>query len=165
MNVSKNGVKPIPDGHQTLTPHLVVKGGSEAIAFYKKAFGAQELGCSLGPDGKSVMHAGLKIGNSIVYLADEFPNMDCRSPQALGGTTIVLHMYVDDVDAAFNQAVAAGAKVRMPVTDMFWGDRYGQLNDPFGHVWALATHREDLSREEIEKRAKAAFCGPTHAKA
>jgi PhnB protein len=165
MVQQKTRVKPIPEGHHTITPHLVVRGGAEAIAFYKKAFGAEELGRSPGPDGMSIMHAGLKIGDSILFLNDEFPDMGCRSPQALGGSPITLHLYVKDVDAVFKQAVAAGAQVRMPVTDMFWGDRYGQVTDPFGHVWALATHIEDLTREEIEKRANTAFCEPPVAKA
>ena len=149
-------IKPIPDGFHTLTPHLVVKGASQAIEFYKKAFGAEELGRLTGPNGNSVMHADLKIGDSHIFLVDEFPEMDCRGPQSIGGTPVTIHMYVEDVDAAFDKAVAAGATEQMPVADMFWGDRYGVLTDPFGHSWSLASHKEDLTPEEIAKRAQAA---------
>jgi uncharacterized glyoxalase superfamily protein PhnB len=142
----------------TLTPHLVVKGASKAIEFYKKAFGAEEIGRLSAPDGKSVMHADLKIGDSHIFVVDEFPEMDSRGPQSFGGTPVTIHMYVEDVDAAFGKAVAAGAKVRMPLADMFWGDRYGILNDPFGHSWSLATHKEELTPDEIRKRAQGA-CG------
>jgi uncharacterized glyoxalase superfamily protein PhnB len=154
-------VKPIPDGCDTLIPHLVVKGASEAIEFYKKAFGAVEVSRAPGPDGKSLMHAELMLGGSRLFLVDEFPEMNCRAPQSLGGTPVTIHMFVEDVDAAFAKAVAAGAQVRMPLADMFWGDRYGTLADPFGHAWSLATHREDLTGDEIAKRAQAAFadCG------
>jgi PhnB protein len=151
-------IKPIPSGFHTLTPHLVVKGASKAIEFYKKAFGAEEITRAPGPDGKSLMHADLKIGDSHVFLVDEFPEMDCRGPQTVGGTPVTIHMYVEDVDAAFSKALAAGAQVKMPLSDMFWGDRYGVLVDPFGHSWSLATHKEDLTPEEIGKRAQAA-CG------
>jgi len=156
-----NRVKPIPSGFHTLTPHLVVKGASRAIDFYKKAFGAQEIGRLTGPDGKSIMHANLKIGDSHVFLVDEMPQMGCRGPESIGATPVTIHMYVEDVDAAFGKAVAAGAQVRMPVADMFWGDRYGILTDPFGHSWSLATHKEDLSPEEIGKRAQSACSGAT----
>jgi PhnB protein len=152
-------INPIPEGHHTLTPHLVVKGASEAIEFYKRAFGAEELARMPGPDGKSIMHAALKIGDSRLFLVDEFPEMGCVGPQALGGSPVTIHIFVEDVDAIFNQAVSAGAEVRMPLMDAFWGDRYGQLIDPFGHKWSLATHKEDLTPEEISKRAEAAFSG------
>src|SRR5215510_7117931 len=152
-------VKPIPSGFHTLTPHLVVKGASKAIEFYKKAFGAQEIGRLAAPDGKSIIHADLKIGDSHVFLVDEIPGMDCRGPESIGGTPITIHMYVEDVDAAFGKAVTAGAKVRMPLADMFWGDRYGVLADPFGHSWSLASHREDLAPDEIAKRAQSACTG------
>jgi uncharacterized glyoxalase superfamily protein PhnB len=152
-------VKPIPSGFQTLTPHLVVKGASRAIDFYKKAFGAQEIGRLTGPDGKSIMHADLKIGDSHVFLVDEFPQMGCRGPEGGSGTAVTIHIYVEDVDAAFGKAVAAGAQVKMPVSDMFWGDRYGVLTDPFGHAWSIATHKEDLAPEEIRKRARTACTG------
>jgi uncharacterized glyoxalase superfamily protein PhnB len=142
----------------TLTPHLVVKGASQAIEFYKKAFGAQEMARLGAPDGKSLYHADLKIGDSHFFLVDEFPEAGGLSPESIGGSSVSIHMYVEDVDGAFNRAVAAGAKVKLPVADMFWGDRYGVLTDPFGHSWSLATHKEDLSPEEIRTRAQAA-CG------
>ena len=151
--------KAIPEGFHTLTPHLIVKGASQAIEFYKKAFGAEEIVRMPGPDGKSVMHAELKIGDSRLLLADEFPQMGSLGPQGTAGTPIGIHVYVEDVDAAFNSAVAAGSQVRMPVADMFWGDRYGIVVDPFGHRWSLATHKEDLTPEEIGKRAQTAFAG------
>ena len=149
-------VKPIPTGMHTLTPHLVVEDASKAIEFYKKAFGAQEIGRVTTPDGKSVMHADLKIGDSHFFLVDEFPEMDCRGPKSVGGTPVTIHMYVEDVDAAFGKAVTAGAQVKMPLADMFWGDRYGALTDPFGHAWSLATHKEDVTPEEIRKRTQTA---------
>jgi uncharacterized glyoxalase superfamily protein PhnB len=150
-------VASIPRGYHTVTPHLTVRGAAEAIDFYTRAFGALERGRMPGPNGKAIMHAELQIGNSIVFLADEFPDMGCRAPQTLGGATGTLHLYVRDVDRAFQQAVAAGAEVRMPVTDMFWGDRYAKVADPFGHEWGLATHKEDLSAREIGRRAEAFF--------
>jgi uncharacterized glyoxalase superfamily protein PhnB len=152
-------VKAIPSGFNTLTPHLVVKGANKAIEFYKNAFGAQELDRLPGPDGKSIMHADLKIGDSHVFLGDEFPQMGCRGPEGTAGTPVTIHMYVEDVDAAFGKALAAGARVKMPLSDMFWGDRYGVLTDPFGHAWSLATHKEDLAPEEIRKRAQSACAG------
>lgn len=155
----KNPIKAIPEGHHTLTPHLVVKEASKAIEFYQKAFGAREVGRLAGPDGKSIMHADLMIGDSHIFLVDEFPQMNCRGPQSIGGTPVTIHMYVEDVDAAFNKAVAAGAQVTMPVADMFWGDRYGVLADPFGHAWSIASHREDVTPEEIGQRAQGAFAG------
>ena len=149
--------KAIPGGYYTITPHLSVRGAARAIEFYKRAFGAKELMRMPGPDGKTIMHAELKIGDSIFFLNDEFPDMGCPSPQSLGGTPSALHLYVKDVDAAFNRAVAAGAQVRMPVSDMFWGDRYGKIIDPFGHEWGIGTHKEDLTPEEIRKRGEAFF--------
>ena len=146
--------KSIRDGFRTVTPYLTVKGAAQAIEFYKRAFGAQEVQRMNGPDGKTVMHAEIKIGDSIVMLADEFPQ-GSRSPQTLGGTTAGIFLYVPDVDSAFKKAVDAGAKATMPPADMFWGDRFGKLADPFGHEWSMATHKEDLTREEIEKRGKA----------
>jgi uncharacterized glyoxalase superfamily protein PhnB len=151
--------KPIPSGFHTLTPHLVVKGANKAIEFYKQAFGAQELGRSAGPDGKSIMYADLKIGDSHLFLVDEFPEMGCHAPSSTAGTPVTIHMYVEDVDAAFGKALAAGAHVKMPLSDMFWGDRYGVLTDPFGHAWSLATHKEDLGPEEIRKRTQSAYAG------
>ena len=152
----KTTIKAIPDGYHTLTPHLVVKGAAQAIEFYKKAFGAEEIRRMPGPDGKSLMHAELKIGDSRLFLVDEFPEMDCRGPQSIGGSPVTIHMYVNDVDAALDKAVSAGAQVQMPLADMFWGDRYGVLTDPFGHSWSIATHKEDLTPEEIGERAKGA---------
>jgi len=153
----KNATKSIPDGFHTLTPHLVVKGASKAIEFYKKAFGAKELKRMAGPDGKSIIHADLQIGDSHLLLVDEFPEMNARGPQSFGGSPVSIHMFVEDVDVAFEQALAAGAEVRMPLADQFWGDRYGVLADPFGHIWSLATHKEDLTPEEIGERMQSAF--------
>lgn len=147
-------VKPIPEGMHTITPHLVCEGAAEAIEFYKKAFGAVERGRMPGPDGK-IMHAMLSIGDSPLMLNDDFPEMaGGRGPKALQGSPVTLHLYVEDVDAAFAKAVAAGATVRMPVADMFWGDRYGQVTDPFGHHWSLATHKQDLTSEQITEGMK-----------
>jgi len=148
--------KPIPEGLHTVTPHLAIRDAAKAIEFYKKAFGAQVVGVHHMPDGK-VMHAELKIGDSVVMLADEFPGAPCLSPQSVGGTTSVMHIYVEDADSRYNSAVAAGATALMPVMDMFWGDRYGQVKDPFGHVWAIATHTEDVPPAELEKRGAAMF--------
>ena len=148
--------KPIPDGHRTVTPYLTVQGAAKAIEFYKRAFGAHDEGRMDSPDGKRVIHAEIRIGDSIVMLSDEFPQGN-RSPQTLGGTTATVFLYVPDVDSAFQRAVDAGAKAIMPPADMFWGDRFGKLADPFGHEWAMATHKEDLSEEEIAERSKAAM--------
>jgi len=153
----KNQIKAVPDGFHTLTPHLVVKGASQAIEFYKKAFGAEEIKRLPGPDGQSLIHAELKIGNSRLLLVDEFPEMDCRGPKSVGGSPVSIHMFVEDADAAFDKALAAGAEVRMPLADQFWGDRYGVLTDPFGHIWSIATHKENLTPQEIGERAQAAF--------
>ena len=153
----KTRVLPIPAGYHAITPYLSIRGAADAIEFYKRAFGAKELERMPGPDGQSIMHAELKIGDSIVFLADEFPDMGSRAPESLGGTTGTLHVYVKDVDAAFARAVAAGAQVRMPLADMFWGDRYAKVADPFGHEWGLGTHKEDLTPKEIAKRAEAFF--------
>ena len=145
---------PVPQGHHTATPGLTVKDGNRAIEFYKKAFGAEEVTRMNGPGGKGVMHAALKIGDSMLFLNDEFPGMNVQSPETLKGTTQSIYLYVQDVDSAFNRAVSAGARVVMPVTDMFWGDRFGKLADPFGHEWGLATHVEDLTDEEVRQRSK-----------
>lgn len=153
---SKKKVAAVPRGFHALTPYLVVRDAPKAIEFYKQAFGAKVRGVHCTPDGK-VMNADLQIGDSILLLNDEFPGMKCTSPQALGGTTSTIHIYAKDVDSLFARAVAAGASVVMPVSDQFWGDRYGQLLDPFGHSWSLATHKEDLSAKEIEKRGQAVF--------
>jgi PhnB protein len=147
--------KAIPEGFHAITPAIVVRNATQAIEFYKKAFGAQELSRMLGPDKKTIAHAELKIGDSIVFLSDEFPGAPCESPQKLGGTSVTLHLYVPDVDSSFKKAVGAGAKENMPVQDMFWGDRYGRVVDPFGHIWGILTHKEDVSPQEMEKRAEA----------
>ncbi len=143
-------VKPIPEGRHTVTPHLTVKGCAQAIEFYKKAFGAREISRHAGPDG-GIMHAEIKIGDSGIFLNDEFPQMRCLGPLALNGTPVVIHLQVEDVDKLFSQAVQAGATALMPVADMFWGDRYGVLEDPFGHRWSVATHQRDLTPAEIKK--------------
>lgn len=145
-------VKTIPDGYHTLTPYLTIRDAARAIDFYKRAFGAEEHFRMPSPKGL-IMHAEIQIGDSIVMISDEVPEMGNKSPQTLGGVPIQLFFYVDDVDRAFQRAVDAGAQVKMPVADMFWGDRYGSLVDPFGHQWALATHKEDLTPEEIGRRA------------
>ncbi len=148
--MSNPSVKSIPEGMHTLTPHLVCAGATDAIAFYAKAFGAVELSRLPGPGGK-LMHAALRIGDSHLMLVDEMPEWGALGPKALKGSSVTLHLYVDDVDAAIEKAVAAGAKVTMPVADMFWGDRYGKLEDPFGHQWSLATHKREVSAEEMQK--------------
>ncbi|ACC73207.1 VOC family protein [Paraburkholderia phymatum] len=150
--MSTPAVKPIPEGMHTLTPHIIVAGAAEAIEFYKKAFNAVEQVRLPGPGGK-LMHASLKIGDSTLMLVDEMP--DCGGgasfgPKALKGTPVVLHLYVNDADATIAQAQAAGAKVTMPATDMFWGDRYGQVEDPFGHRWSVATHKRDVTPDEMK---------------
>lgn len=150
---------PIPKGYHVVTPSLVVRGAANAIEFYKKAFGAKELNRMDGPGGK-LLHAEIKIGDSIVMLSDEFPEMGSSSPQTVGGVSASLLIYTKDVDALFNQALAAGATVSMPLSDVFWGDRYGRVKDPFGHDWQLATHKEDLTPKEMNRRAAAAMSGP-----
>ena len=149
-------VNPIPEGMTGVTPHLTVKGAKKAIEFYKNAFGATEQGVFAMPDG-SVMHASIKIGGGTIMLNDEYPQMGCIAPQSLGGTPVYLLMYVKDVAATVKQAVAAGAEIKMPVADQFWGDRYGVIADPFGHFWEIATHKEDLSPEEMQRRGREAM--------
>jgi len=148
--------KPIPDGFHTVTPHLITSDAAKAIEFYKKALGAQECERFMTPDGKAVMHAQLKIGDSMVMLGNEFPP-HCLSPKSRGGTTVSLCVYLEDADAAFDRAVKAGCTVKMPMSDQFWGDRYGQVEDPFGHQWSFATHQEDLTNEQITEKAKEFF--------
>lgn len=143
-------VDSIPKGYHTVTPALTVKGAKEAIEFYKKAFNAEERDICYGPDGKQIMHAELKIGDSIIMLNDEFPDMGCVGPLTLNGTASALNLYVEDVDSWFERATNAGATVIMPVADMFWGDRYGQITDPFGHRWGLSTHIADFTPEQIK---------------
>lgn len=149
--------KPIPEGYHSVNPYLIVDDAAKAIEFYKKAFGAIEQFRMPAPDGKSLMHAELKIGDSIVMLADEQPNMGCKAPTSVGACTGYLFLYVNDVDAAFKKAVEAGASVVMPPADMFWGDRFGQVEDPFGHRWGLGTHKEDLAPDEIARRQQQFF--------
>jgi uncharacterized glyoxalase superfamily protein PhnB len=151
--MTKNGVKATPKGYHTVTPGFTVRGAAEAIEFYKKAFGAVEESRYPGPGGR-VMHAQIRIGDSPIMLGDEHPNMGCKSPATLGNTTGNLMIYVEDVDAAFKKAVAAGARADMPPADMFWGDRFAKVTDPFGHSWSLATHIEDVSHEECLRRGQ-----------
>lgn len=151
-------VKPVPDGYHTITPYLSVNGATAAIEFYKKAFGAREVLKLAQPDGR-VGHAELQIGQSRIMLADEFPQMEFRSPSTIGGTPVHLHMYVENADAVVSQAVAAGAKLLRPVQDQFYGDRLGTVADPYGHVWHVSTHTEDLSMDELRKRAAARHKG------
>jgi PhnB protein len=146
-------VKPVEDGTHTLTPHLVCANCAEAIVFYKKAFGAVEVMRAPMPDGK-IGHAMLRIGDSPLFLADEFPDDGSFSPLSLKGSPVTIHLAVPNVDELWNRAKAAGATVRMELADMFWGDRYGQLDDPFGHRWSMATHIRDVSPEEMEAAMK-----------
>jgi PhnB protein len=154
--MTKPLVKPIPDGMHTITPHLVCAGAADAIEFYKVAFGAIEMMRLPGPHGK-LIHASLRIGDSAVMLVDENPEWGIVGPKSLKGSPVTIHLYVEDVDATFDRAVAAGAKVTMPVEDMFWGDRYGKLEDPFGHHWSLATHIRDMTPDEIQQATKKMF--------
>ena len=153
--VMANKVKAVPEGYHTATPYLIVSSGANAIEFYKKAFGATESLRMAQPDGR-IGHAEIKIGDSVIMLADENPQMGIRSPQTLGGSPVSILLYVEDVDIVFNQAVEAGAKAQRPVQDQFYGDRTGGILDPFGHAWYIATHKEDLSPDELQKRAAAA---------
>jgi PhnB protein len=148
--------QPIPEGYSTISPYLAVDDAAEAIAYYKNAFGAEETVRMDTPDGK-IGHAELKIGDSHVMLSDPFPQASTTPPKELGGTSASIFMYVEDVDAVVQKAVDAGATVTMEVEDQFWGDRFGSITDPFGHIWSIATHVEDLSPEEIEERGKAAM--------
>ncbi len=153
---ARKAVKPIPAGYHSVTPYLTVADGTKALDFYARAFGAQVTERMPGPGGK-LMHAEFRIGDSVVMLGDEFPQGGTRSPQSLGGASGSLFLYVPDVDAAFKRAVDAGCQATMPPANMFWGDRFGRLVDPFGHHWGLATHKEDLTSAEIGKRAQAAI--------
>ena len=147
-------VKPIPDGYPQVSPYLIVDGAARAIDFYTQVLGAKERMRMDGPDGK-IGHAELQIGDSVIMLADEFPEMDFRSPRSIGGTPVHIHLYVEDVDAVVGRALASGAKVLRPVQDQFYGDRSGSVIDPYGHVWHVATHKEDLSMDELRRRAAA----------
>jgi PhnB protein len=148
--MSTANVQPIPNGMHTVTPHLICAGAADAIEFYKKAFNAVELTRMPGQDGK-LLHASVRIGDSVIMLTDEMPAYGALGPNSLKGSPVTIHLYVGDVDTFAAQAVAAGAKVRMPVADMFWGDRYGQLEDPFGHRWSVATHIRDVAPEEMRQ--------------
>jgi len=148
--------KPIPEGYRSVTPTLAVDGAAEAIEFYKRAFGAKERMRMPSPDGR-IAHAELEIGDSVVMLSDPFPQSGVKPPTELGGTSMGVFLYVDDVDAVVRQAADLGATVTMPVEDMFWGDRFGSVSDPFGHSWSIATHKEDVPPEEMAERAKEAM--------
>ena len=147
-------VKPIPEGYHSVTPYLILNAASDAIAFYKRALGATEVLCMDDPSGK-IHHAEISIGGSRIMMADEHPEIQALSPQTIGGSPISIHLYVDDVDGAVERAVAAGAKVIRPVADQFYGDRVGGIEDPFGYRWFIATHKEDLTMDEIRRRAAA----------
>ncbi len=147
-------VKPIPQGHHSVTPYLIVGDAASALEFYRKAFGASELVRVPGPQGR-IGHAEIKIGDSVIMLADEYPEMDARSPQSFGGSPVSIHLYVEDVDELAERAIGAGATVVRPVKDQFYGDRSGTVADPFGHVWHIATHKEDLTPAELHKRVEA----------
>lgn len=157
----RKSTKPIPPGHESLIPHLVCSPCSEAIEFYKKAFGAEEISRLPAPDGRRIMHAQIRIGKSFVFLVDDFPDFcpsgKASSPLALKGTPVTLHHYVENCDAAIKRATDAGATVLMPATDTFWGDRYGLVSDPFGHKWSFATHLKDLTPEEMKTSMDCAF--------
>jgi PhnB protein len=150
--------KPVPDGYPTATPYLMVKDAAKAIDFYKRAFGATESMRMEDPQGR-IAHAEIRIGNSPVMLCDEFPEMGARSPLSIGGSPVMIYLYVEDVDKLFDQAVDAGAQLQMPVTDQFYGDRAGKLGDPFGHIWWIASHKEDVPEDELRKRAAEMFAG------
>ncbi len=149
-------VKPIPEGYHSVSPALAVDGAAEAIEFYKRAFGAKERFVMPGPEG-TIAHAELEIGDSVVMLSDPFPHSTVRPPKELGGTSVGVFVYVEDVDAVFEQAVNEGATVTMALEDMFWGDRFGSVTDPYGHSWSLATHVEDVPPDEMEERSKQAM--------
>jgi PhnB protein len=155
--------QPIPAGHENLIPHLVCERCTEAIEFYKKAFGAEEIHRMPAPDGRRIMHAAIRIGKSFVFLVDDFPEYcegKSESPTALKGTPVILHHYVTDCDAAIKRAQDAGAEVLMPPQDMFWGDRYGVVRDPYGHKWAFATHQKDLTADQMQAAMKECFAQP-----
>lgn len=150
-----SAVKAIPDGYHSVTPYLIVKGGARAIEFYQKAFGAKELFRMAQPDGR-IGHAELQVGDSRLMLSDENPEMGYRSPQSIGGSAVMIHLYVPDVDATVARAAAAGARVARPVESQFYGDRNGAVTDPFGHLWFVSTHVEDVPPDELERRARSA---------
>ncbi|CAN7310976.1 VOC family protein [Massilia sp. LjRoot122] len=154
----KQAARPIPEGFHSVTPHLVCEGAARAIDFYRQAFGAVEIDRMPGPGGK-IMHASLRIGDSVLMLCDDFPEYGSRGPLALQGSAVVIHLYVPDADAVWERALAAGGKPLMPLDDAFWGDRYGQLVDPFGHRWAIATHLRDMTPQEIQDEMAKAMPG------
>lgn len=149
-------VKPIPDGHHTVAPYLAIKNAVSALEFYQKAFGAKETYRLVLPDGR-LGHAEIRLGDSLIMLADEFPEFGGKAPESLGGSPVSIHLYVEDVDAFVKRAVAEGARLLKPVADQFYGDRSGQLEDPYGHLWWVATHKEDVAPEEMQKRVRALF--------
>ena len=153
--MSKTQVNPIPEGMHTVTPHLVCAGAADAIEFYKKAFNAVEIGRTAGPQGK-LLHGLIRIGDSKVMLVDEFPDWGSFGPKSLKGSPVTMHLYVEDVDAFVAHAAAAGAKITMPLQDMFWGDRYCKLEDPFGHQWSVGTHVRDVSPDEMQQAVQKA---------
>ena len=158
-------VKIIPEGYHSVNPYLVVRNADRAIEFYKRAFGAEERFRMHGPDNKAIMHAELKIGDSVFMLTEESPDMKTLSPESIGGSPVSLYIYVKDVDSIFNQAVSEGATILHPVNDQFYGDRSGHLKDPFGHLWSIATHKKDLSPDELRKAGQAFFEQMSKAKA
>jgi PhnB protein len=149
-------VKKIPDGHNSVSPYLIVNGAARALDFYARAFGATELFRHGAPDGR-IGHAEIRIGDTVVMVADEFPDFDAHGPRKFGGSPVSLHVYVEDVDAVAARAVAAGATVKRPVADQFYGDRLGTLEDPFGHTWHVSTHIEDVAPDELDRRARKAM--------
>jgi len=149
-------VKPIPDGHRTVAPYLAIKNAAAALEFYKQGFGAVETYKLIVPDGR-VGHAEIRLGDSLIMLSDEFPEFGGKAPEALGGSPVSIHLYVEDVDAFVKRAVAAGARELKPVANQFYGDRSGQLQDPFGHLWWVATHKEDVASDEMQRRVRALF--------
>jgi len=151
-------VKAIPAGYRTVTPYLTIKNGAKALEFYKKAFGATAIYKLMMSDGR-LGHAEIRLGDSMIMLGDELPEYGGKAPETLGGSPVSIYLYVEDVDAFFKRALAAGAKERKPVMDQFYGDRSGQLEDPFGHLWWVATHKEDIAPEEMQKRVQAMFAG------
>lgn len=151
-------VDPVPNGMHTITPHLVCAGAAEAIGFYKNAFGAEEGCCLAAPDGR-IMNASIRIGDSMLMLVDEMPEWGALGPKTRGGTSVTIHLQVQDADSLFDRAVKAGATVKLQITDMFWGDRYGMVIDPYGHEWSIASHVRDVPREELEEAARTMKCG------
>ena len=149
-------VKPVPDGHRTVAPYLAIKNAVSALEFYQKAFGAKETYRLVLPDGR-LGHAEIRLGDSLIMLADEFPEFGGKAPESLGGSPVSIHLYVEDVDAFVKRAVAEGARLLKPVADQFYGDRSGQLEDPYGHLWWVATHKEDVAPEEMQKRVRTLF--------